>query len=42
MKEQAPTQLSPLLEQELRDEFRPEVERVSKIVGRDLGAVWGY
>jgi Sulfotransferase family len=42
MKEQPRAELSPVLEQELRDEFRPEVERVSELVGRDLGLLWGY
>jgi hypothetical protein len=42
MKEQPRAELSPALEQELRDEFRPEVERVSELVGRGLGPLWGY
>jgi Sulfotransferase family len=42
LREQARTALSPVLERELRDEFRAEVERVSELVGRDLRPVWGY
>jgi hypothetical protein len=42
MKEQPRPELSPVLERELRDEFGPEVERVSELVGRDLRPVWGY
>jgi hypothetical protein len=42
MKEQPRPELSPALERELREELRPEVERVSELVGRDLAPVWGY
>jgi hypothetical protein len=42
MKEQERTGFSPALEQELREELKAEVERVSTLVGRDLRAVWGY
>jgi hypothetical protein len=42
LREQARAALSPVLERELRDEFRAEVERVSELVGRDLRPVWGY
>jgi hypothetical protein len=42
LKEQPRPELSPVLEGELRDEFRAEVERVSELVGRDLRPVWGY
>jgi hypothetical protein len=42
LREHARPALSPVLEQELRDEFSAEVERVSGLVGRDLRPVWGY
>ena len=42
LREQARAALSPVLERELRDEFRAEVERVSELVGRDLRPVWRY
>lgn len=42
MKEGPRPALSPELERQLRDEFAPEVERVSELVGRDLRPVWGY
>ena len=32
----------PELEQELREELRPDVVRTSELVGRDLTAIWGY
>lgn len=42
LKEQSRPELSAALERVLRDEFGPEVERVSELVGRDLRPVWGY
>jgi Sulfotransferase family len=42
MKEQPRSELSTVLERDLRDEFGAEVERVSELVGRDLRPVWGY
>lgn len=42
MKEQPRPALSSALELQLRDEFLPEVQRVSELVGRDLRPVWGY
>lgn len=30
------------LARELREELGPEVDRVSELVGRDLGSIWGY
>lgn len=42
MKEQPRAALSSVLEEELREEFGPEVERLSELVGRDLRPVWGY
>jgi hypothetical protein len=32
----------PELEQDLREELRPDVVRTSELVGRDLAAIWGY
>ena len=35
-------EIPPALDRELREELRPEVDRVSELVGRDLRSVWGY
>jgi hypothetical protein len=42
LEEKERPELAPAVEQALREEFRPEVERVSQVVGRDLRPVWGY
>jgi hypothetical protein len=42
LKEEPRPELAPGVERALREEFRPEVERVSQVVGRDLRRVWGY
>jgi hypothetical protein len=42
LREQPRAELPPALERELRDEFGPEVDRVSRLLGRDLRPIWGY
>jgi hypothetical protein len=42
LKERPRPELAPAVERALREEFRPEVERVSQVVGRDLRRAWGY
>jgi hypothetical protein len=42
MKRADRAELAPSLERELREELRPEVDRVSELVGRDLRSVWGF
>jgi hypothetical protein len=42
LKEEPRPQLAPAVERALREEFRPEVERASQVVGRDLRPIWGY
>jgi hypothetical protein len=42
LKEQPRAELPPALERALRDEFGPEIDRVSRLLGRDLRPIWGY
>jgi hypothetical protein len=42
LREQPRAELPSALERVLRDEFGPEVDQVSRILGRDLRPIWGY
>jgi Sulfotransferase domain len=42
LREQPRVELPSGLERVLRDEFGPEVDQVSRILGRDLRPIWGY
>jgi len=42
VKEQPRSPMDPKLREELMRKFKPEVKRLSKLVGRDLVSLWGY
>jgi hypothetical protein len=42
LREQPRVELPSGIERVLRDEFGPEVDQVSRILGRDLRPIWGY